>query len=40
VVRKLMLRMCSKLEWREGHGEMRVGQFVTIRISLRLLFSL
>jgi hypothetical protein len=39
VVRKSGLRRCNKVEWRQNHGEMRVQKFVTIRISLLLLFS-
>jgi hypothetical protein len=30
---------CSELEWRESHGEMWVHQFMTLRISLLLFFS-
>jgi hypothetical protein len=30
---------CGEVEWREGHGEMWVHQFMTLRISLLLLFS-
>jgi hypothetical protein len=30
---------CSEVEWREGYGEMWVHQFMTLRISLLLLFS-
>jgi hypothetical protein len=29
----------SEVEWREGHGEMWMYQFITFRISLLLLFS-
>jgi hypothetical protein len=29
----------SEVEWREGHGEMWVHQFMTLYISLLLLFS-
>jgi hypothetical protein len=34
-----MVRKCSEEEWREGRGEMWVHQFMTLRISLLLLFS-
>jgi hypothetical protein len=30
---------CSVVEWREGHGEMWVHQFMTIHILLLLVFS-
>jgi hypothetical protein len=29
----------SEVEWMEGHGEVQVQQFLTMRISLLLLFS-
>jgi hypothetical protein len=31
---------CSEEECREGHGDMWVHQFMTLRVSLLLLFSI
>jgi hypothetical protein len=31
--------MCGEVEWSEVHGEMWVHQFMTLSISLLLLFS-
>jgi hypothetical protein len=33
------VRKCSEVEWRGGHGEMWVHQFMTLHIPLLLLFS-
>jgi hypothetical protein len=40
LVRKWGLLTCSEVEWREGHGEMRVQRFMTIHTSLLLLCML
>jgi hypothetical protein len=39
VVRMWSVRKCGEVEWREGHGEMWVHQFMTLHISLLLVFS-
>jgi hypothetical protein len=39
VVRMWRVRKCSDVEWSEGHGKMWVHQFMTLRISLLLPFS-
>jgi hypothetical protein len=39
VVRMWRVRKCIEVEWREGYGEMWMLQFMTLCISLLLLFS-
>jgi hypothetical protein len=39
LVRMWGVRKCREVEWWEGHGEMWMHQFMTLRISLLSLFS-